>query len=636
MNEQLKKNPLIDSVFDTPGTFVGVLDPEGNIVRINSQALEFIDCTEEEILGQYFPDTPWWDDMPDLRDRLKQGIDQVLEGESIRFDAQHLGPDDTEIYVDFTLTPVYNDSETVQFLLAQGRDITDKIRAKRDLYKERELFRTLIDAIPDSVYFKDKQHRFIRVNKEKANHHDTTPDEMIGNTDFDYFSEDEAQRAWEDDEYVINAGEPIIGKEESVVHSDGSSHWASVTKLPRRSRDGEIIGTMGISRDITELKETQQELIRAQRMEALGELAGGIAHDFNNVLTMISGAVQMVKVKELDGPLEKYIDMIDSAITRGVSVTERLLTFARAKAPEVRPVSLSDFLYEIQDMAQHSLPQNVRIKLRHFKGHDRVLADEAQLQQVLMTLCINAADAMPEGGTLYLGLREVSEDEQKASEYAGNGDYLCITVEDTGIGMDEATQRKIFQPFFTTKQDKEGTGLGLTVAQKIIHSHNGWINVDSIHGQGAIFNVFLPISSEVVAEDLPENMDGIPTGNGESILVVEDETEIRNVIVEVLENNGYRTYNAENGENALSLFRANHNEIDTVLTDLGLPDMNGKQVAKQIREINPDIPIIAITGYVNTEKYKKLFDYGFQTIIQKPCKLQQILESVDQVLNSSE
>jgi len=624
---------FLDAIFRAPDTFAGVLDLDGTLIEVNRNALDFINCDAGEVIGKPFPETPWWTHSSDLKTRLERSIPRAADGEYISFEANHVSDDGTVIFVDFLLIPVRDYNGDVQYLLSEGRDITDRIFTERQLDQEQELFQTLFHAIPDPIYFKNANHEFVRVNYAKARKHNTTPDEMIGKTDFDYYPEDLAREAHNTDQYVLQNGTPVIGKEEQVLENDGTIRWNLVTKLPRRNSRGEIIGTMGISRDITELKQTEQQLVEAQRMEALGELASGIAHDFNNVLAMISGALQLMWPELKASDLKKYAEMIESGVTQGSSITERLLAFSRPREPELKPLSVREFLGDIREFASHTLPQNISIVIDDMDQRSSILAEKSQLQQVLMTLCINAADAMPEGGTIRLGVSDPTEAEVRENHPQADCGYLCITVSDTGIGMDEETQEKIFKPFFSTKDHDDGTGLGLTVARKIIRNHNGWIEMESEPGAGTTFTIGLPETAPDTRSETVEQASHLPEGEGEHLLLVEDEEVIRNILAEILTNNGYRVTAKQDGFSALRSLRENPKRFSLVVTDLGLPDMDGEVLADSIRQDAPDLPIVVITGYVSPERFQRLEEQGLDELVRKPNDLEEVLEAVARLLN---
>ncbi|MBD3275261.1 MAG: response regulator [Candidatus Marinimicrobia bacterium] len=331
--------------------------------------------------------------------------------------------------------------------------------------------------------------------------------------------------------------------------------------------------------------------------------------------------------------MKKYLDIIKSSVERGNSVTSRMLTFTRSEQPEIRPLSLIEFIHEIRDIAEHTLPKNINIRTTKYHGHDYVSADPNQLQQVLISLSINAADSMPKGGNIELGIRRAYRHEQEQHAVDTEKDYLCIVISDTGTGMEKSIQERIFEPFFTTKERTKGTGLGLSVAYTIINRHSGWIHVDSKKDVGSTFVIGLPVTEP---EDLIQDQDTEsgrlpPGGNGELILVVEDELALQSLVVEILESHGYRVQVANNSLQALDLFSENPNKFDLVLTDLGLPQMSGEELIEHLRVLNPDVPIVAATGYINEERHENILKQGVTALIQKPFSLQHLLKTFYQV-----
>ncbi|MCF7843068.1 MAG: PAS domain S-box protein, partial [Lentisphaeria bacterium] len=347
----------------------------------------------------------------------------------------------------------------------------------------------------------------------------------------------------------------------------GETFPAETSAFYLRNPEGEITGFIGLIRDVTDRKQMEYELIEAQKMEALGQIAGGIAHDFNNVLAAISGAQQMLELQIQNETMHRYLKMIKSSVERGKTVTNRMLTFTRSSKLDVKPVALGSFLEEFKDITKYTLPQEIQIHIEEITNQHTVEVDPVQFQQVLFTLSINAADAMPDGGTIQCTVRQPTERERRVFLRGNTDPYWCLLVTDEGIGMDEETMALIFEPFFTTKESTQGTGLGLAVVYKILQMHNGWIDVESTPGEGSTFIVGLPACNP---EGSPAVMEkSIIQGDGETILIVDDEESIRNMVDETLSTNGYQTIQAETAQQALDVLLDSPSSVHLVLTDIG-------------------------------------------------------------------
>lgn len=412
----------------------------------------------------------------------------------------------------------------------------------------------------------------------------------------------------------------------------GTEKWVRTIGIPMKDKEGAITGVYGNIMDVSDEKLTEQQLIEAQKLEALGQLAGGIAHDFNNVLMAISGASHVLEKRLRKESDQKVLAVIRSSVKRGNTVTGRMLSFTRSSKPETKPIALSSFLSEIKDIAEHTLPQHVHVYIGEVSDEQGVYADPAQLQQVLITLAINAADAMPEGGTINLYVRRPTKHEirlHKAIEESIES-YWCIEVKDEGTGMDEETKRRAFDPFFTTKGATKGTGLGLSIVYKIIQLHGGWTEIDSRPGLGTTFILGLPATEQL--SKIYAVHEQHESGQGETILTIEDEMAIRTILEAALSDSGYKTLSAETGERSLDILTREAEHVDLILTDIGLPDMNGKDLILKIKELYGDIPIIAMTGYTDTDIDEALYNVGANIVMKKPYDMDELSRNIRSLL----
>jgi|GEM_PF-1173281 len=534
-----------------------------------------------------------------------------------------------------------DDLENLQSLAEHCAGAFERARTEQALTESERNYRQIIENMQEGLFRIDAQGTILMVNSRMAEILDyDSVDNLVGKNvrDFHFFQSGSH-------DFFLND----LLKQGRIVNYDNQWQTKTGRKLfVRKSAHvvsdpkGNVLYYEGTVSDITEQKETEKQLLHAQKMESMGHIAGGIAHDFNNVMATISGAEQMLSVhlesflQQDNNPLGKYLKMIESSIERGRTVTDRMLTFTRSDTPNFQPISAMKYLSDISEIAAHTLPKNVHVDVRSYEGNDRIVGDRGQLQQILMNLCINAADAMPEGGQLTLSLRNPDTQELSTHNMNPEHNYLCIEVQDTGTGMDQETQRKIFDPFFTTKEPGKGTGLGLSVVYKIVENHNGWIDVESVPGKGTIFTIGMPLVPETRENDNKLNhLSAAQTGSGEEILVVDDEAAIRDLLVEVLVKNNYVVTAAENGQRALELFEGKSEGFDLVITDLGLPKLSGTELAKRIHKKRPNQCIIGSTGYIDPDEHTRLASYGFQYILQKPFQLKEVLQIVSGQIHSS-
>ncbi|MCS6806583.1 MAG: PAS domain S-box protein [Acidobacteriota bacterium] len=477
-----------------------------------------------------------------------------------------------------------------------------KARLFEALRRSQQQYQTLVEASSDIIFSLDLDGRITYINPAIQHTGGYAPEEVIGKPFLDFIHPDD--RATVTQLFAQRLQGDIQMAEFRAIAKNGEVRLlqSSGRALIEGSR---IVSLTGVIRDVTEQKQAeeenrrlQQQLLHAQKMESIGTLAGGIAHDFNNLLQGILGYTSLVLQQvEPGSESHRYLRTILDSAERAANLTRQMLTFSRRREPKIEPIAINRLVEESIWMLRHMIPTTIDIQTRLAPDLWTVEADATQIQQVLMNLCVNARDAMPGGGILRLETANhvIS---QPQSQYQGSitpGRYVLITVSDTGIGMTPEVRERIFEPFFTTKGVGEGTGLGLAVVYGIVCSHNGWINVQSQPGHGAVFQIYLPASEkEVVSQQ--SVTESITTGQG-TILVVDDEPVVLKLACDILTHYGYNTLTANDGEEAIRVFEERMAEIDLVLVDLTMPKLNGLECARRLRALNPTIPVIASSGY---------------------------------------
>ncbi len=378
---------------------------------------------------------------------------------------------------------------------------------------------------------------------------------------------------------------------------DGSLYQEEMTIAPVKNERGEISHYIAVKQDITEKKELEKRMLRAQRLESIGQLAGGIAHDLNNVLAPILMSVELLKREITSEQSLKILDIVRKSAQRGADVVRQVLTFARGAVGARIVLQPRHLCKEIIKLAKETFPKSIRVESDLPKDLWVVIGDVSQIDQVLMNLSINARDAMPDGGILRLTAENQTVNEEFASKFpdANPGKYVCLTVEDTGTGMQPEVIDKVFEPFFTTKGEDRGTGLGLATTLGIVLSHGGFIHVQSRVGKGSSFRVFLP-ASETVEVAKSNILQETAQSQGECILAVDDEMGIRNLLSEILQDAGYQVITAASGTEAAVLFAQNRSMIHAVISDVQMPGINGIELIRILRGIEPAIKILIITG----------------------------------------
>lgn len=419
------------------------------------------------------------------------------------------------------------------------------------------------------------------------------------------------------------------------VRKDGkevivTSRWTLV-----RDQSGKPKSILTVNTDVTEKKQLEAQFLRAQRMESIGTLASGIAHDLNNALAPIMMSVQILEEKLQDEQSQWIIETLSNNTKRSADLVKQVLSFARGLEGERTTLQIERLIWEIEQIAKQTFPKAIEIRT-NVPTPDiwSISGDATQLQQVLMNLCVNARDAMPEGGILQLCAENLQIDPHFARMNidAKVGPYVAIAVSDTGTGISHEIIDRIFEPFFTTKELGKGTGIGLSTVMAIVKSHDGFVNVDSEVGKGTQFKVYLPATPAKETDCLPVGDRELPTGHGELILVVDDEDSIREVTKTLLETNAYKVLTASDGIEAIALYAQHKLEICVVLIDMMMPLMDGLTTIRTLQKINPQVKIIAVSGLASNNQAHEIIGTNVKTFLSKPYTSDELLKSLQVVI----
>jgi two-component system, cell cycle sensor histidine kinase and response regulator CckA len=530
-------------------------------------------------------------------------------------------------------------------LLAVVRDIEEWIKTQEALRESEERYRAIFNNAGAGIHLTDREGRFIEVNSTSASIYGYTQEELLGLTFYDLTHPEDVDPSRRELLPLQQGTKNSYRLEKRYVRKDGKVIWAELSVSALRDAKGEYAATLAVVVDITERKKSEQEreslqrqLLQAQKMEAIGTLAGGIAHDFNNLLQAILGYAELLLMKkEPKDPDRKKLEVIQHAARDGADLVARILTFSRKSESKARPMDLNDEIRRVEQLLRRTLPKMIRIDLLLADDIRIIDADPAQIEQVILNLGVNAQHALPEGGRLIIETSNVSLSDESASTHLGAkpGNYVLLTVSDTGLGMPPEVLDRIFEPFFTTKTNGEGTGLGLAMVHGIVAQHGGYIRCYSEPGVGTSFKMYFPVSSAELRSDLALTGE-MPASGSETVLLVDDDDRVREMARQVIEMGGYTVLVARSGEEALVKYMDRKGEISLVILDLIMPGMGGKVCLEEILRIDPDARVIVTSGYSSDAVTHHKKGSGARGFIIKPYDAKRILEAIRKVLDRGE
>lgn len=516
-----------------------------------------------------------------------------------------------------------------------GKHIHERDLSEEALRKANERLIFQIERMPLGYIVWDKEFRVREWNPAAEKIFGWTAGEAVGKHACELIVPPEVQPHVNDVWAKLLEGDEASHSVNDNIRKDGTKITCEWFNTPLRSASGEITGALSMVDDITEKNRLERQLQVAQKMEAVGMLAGGIAHDFNNALTVVLGFGEMLRRRVSNDPQAVFaLDRIVQSAEHASALTRQLLTFARRRIIDLGNVDLNEVVSDLVELFRKTTPENIEIDTCPAKGPVTIRADRGQIEQVLTNLCLNARDAMPEGGRLLIetGVVSLEKGYLKKYPYMEAGRYAVLSVSDTGIGMDEETQKRAFEPFFTTKGPDKGTGLGLAVVYGIVKQHGGFIHLYSEPGKGTTFRIYFP------AVDAPPDRkaavaERATRGGSETILVAEDEESVRDLLEQTLKSYGYRVLAARDGAEAVEVFRRHREEIAMVVLDVIMPRMGGKEAYDKMVEMVPGLKALFLSGYSENAVHNAFVLLPGLAFLQKPFGLGALARKVREVLD---
>lgn len=614
---------LVESLSD----FVFALDIHGRVLNVNRTAARNFGYEPEELIGQSIEKVV----PPAVRKYVPESLSRIGKENLVQGISQYVAKDGGIHYLEYRTNLVDKTGEP-RFIVGVARDVTDRVLTKRALKESEAKFKILVESAHDGIAQFDTEGviRFANPRMKEILKDPAPVGKHMGE-----FYDSENRRILEENLRIRKEGQSTTYFS-TITDAHGNRRKMVVSGTPHFDEKKNVKGAIGVYTDISELRKLEAQLQQSQKMEAIGTLAGGIAHDFNNILSSVMGYASLIRRHAGDDSrLSQYAKVIEKSAERGAALSAQLLAFARKEKRAHKRLNVHDVINDVVEILRHTLDKKISVVTKPEADRSIVEGDAGQIQQALMNLCVNARDAMPDGGTLYISTETANLDASycRGQEGLTPGAYVQITVEDNGEGIPNGVKDRIFEPFFTTKSDGKGTGLGLAMVYSSVRSHGGHVRVYSEAGVGTTFIILLPVTDQTLSPEVEAAIQSRPLLSG-TILVVDDEEMIRCLLSEMLTELGFDAITARDGQEGVDIYRERSGEIDLVILDMVMPKLSGKEVFEQLKRINPHVKVILSTGFSRDAVVQDTLDQGIQEFVQKPYRMDQLAAALSKVFDS--
>jgi PAS domain S-box-containing protein len=626
-------------LFEHSGVGMALLSPDGDFVQVNPALLQMLGYTTAELIGKHLLDIMYSEDRSSSN-RLRGKSNSPQYEREKRF----LHCDGRLVWARIVRVPIRDSHDAIRYHAVIFVDVTERKQAERALREERDFVAQILQIADALILVLDAEGRILRFNDKCQAVSGWSEKEVRGRYFWERLLPDRLVSANRESFHRLLASDGAMTArfvENCWRTRDGAERpiaWRHSLVCDEQEKPRLIIC---IGHDVTEQRRVEEQLGRARKMETLVTLVGGIAHDFNNQLTAILGNLDMLQMdlQEVAAnastlePMWACLQGAERAAQRCARMTARLLTFSRGRLGTMQTIAFDHLLVETIAAIQHDL-KDITIDIQTPTDLHSTTVDVAQMHELLLNLTTNAREAMPEGGTLTMSLanRTFSAEDCADNLDARPGSFVELCVRDNGRGMTPDIRERIFEPFFTTKKPGQGQGMGLSVVFGIVKGHKGWITVGSCPGEGTAFHIYLPAARTLAPPAAPAPLPALAPTSGERILVVDDEPLVRDLAKTVLERMGFRVVSAEDGEEALTVYRREGDKIDLILLDYIMPRMNGVQVLKELQQLDPDVCVLFSSGYHTDHEVDQLLAAGARAFVAKPYNAQELVQSIRRVL----